>query len=1654
MQILKNNKFRIIFATLVFIVASMLFFVKSGTLETDAAWTESAYLTKYGYSQSDGKWYYTKLKHKELNGVTGAAASCENYMYVDSWSTKNLTCSGSSVLKLKCACGGSATHTLTNAHSHYETQVGGYIHKKCHYCSFDETVRPITYTIQFNKNDNDAEEDIKATGTMNSITYTYGTTINLPENQFERFNFEFGGWLSTSSGASILFGDKAEIKNVYAIDGNTIADGSTVTLYAKWKTTAQLSLLLMGGSVNGNTADVIYVGNKNDKVYLPTPVRRGYTFVRWEGSHLSTENDKKVFTFPSSSGYYGLEAIWKLNTYNISYNGNGATDGSVPSQTITVLKENVTVQQNTFVRTGYTFKSWNTKADGSGTTYSPGTSYTALESVTLYAQWEKNQSTLIVNPAGGTWNNNTSAQSFTKGYGETLSIPTPTRDGYDFDGWVNVPLNGSITSWKNAATYTFGPIAGTTSTLTATWKEKTYTISYNSNFGSGVIASQTKSSTSSVTLKENSFSKTGYKFKHWNTKADGTGTTYNAGDTYTTNADVTLYAIWEAETVIGADGVDNHAFDDDIGLPTVKVSNLTITYDTSGETSVDFGSNTTDVAFDGWTMYGGYDDAAYSYNDYNTNENTPGNYYGEQSVTDTLAKLISFVGCKQCNNLSFHGSLRNSGDSLLRLHFDYDHNGSRSPITECQSTKVYGGNWANNSGENKGETRNSLAVASFKGSWKLVLPNAYKTGYVFTGWYAEVASGTHGGKTVAEIDKLRGTSGKYYKYIGMAGDTYDWLNIVREHNTNVNEKGTITSSPTGIKNFTTGVNNNLTGITLYPRFEPIHYKILYVMNIPSDSDASTAIAGLQSHTTLAKPASLTNVHSLKYHGGEATKYYTGTDSVGSTNYNHKDYSYIGEKTYIYDGTDWTLENMPITVNDYYFTGWTYDDIVWTGYGGMQANGVVLGSTRIGNSTSDTHDIDNDYSLRTLSMSPNVVQNIKNNLPHTANSNKGLYTKYYTVPQTRTFAGLANPQSDGTNSDAGAAQLSELNIDNPTVYIVLKGNWTDEPLDVEHSTDITYHANNDTGAEYYKEDAYSKLTEYIDVLHNQESQSLLSHAGFGKGYNKYIVDSSETAVGDTSNDGSYDYNATSDRFMVNPNGDKYYSGMSNGRNGFFSFQGWSTWKYATWRDAIDSNKKDTNASELQFLGADSGAALGHDGNTIHSSFTSGVSTIRRYNDVTRSKRVGDLYYRMAAVLYPDLAYNGGYEDNNADGSMLNSMGTGENYHPDKSTRYWSAYKWRWEQGDGGHYAIPINGVLDEGIHLYAIWDAYPTSFIENTYVYLNDEEDNLEKLTPSYLFSKVIAFDYEDFWNQQNYSIGEVYGGDGSRDWGNIASASAGMNVTKGSLAADGDYTYTYNIKGDNAYMSGKFTATLVDYDYDRFVNATFVDDVAAVSVTFKFVDSAGNTTTKTAWVYIIDDSDEERDDDPESTDPGDPDNTRYSMTRFINYKYYHDTAQWDANGNYVVGSADEANGSLLERSKWYLNNSYKDQLLSALERLETVGGSSMRIDANILDLWGGKANYVNDDGSIHTYHPQLLYDANAGGIKWQYDFDALKTQTEGVYVLDYEDIVGTKQFIQNNDFDTGNYSGHTVQDYIDSIFSRALPKDEHGQPRSEFRVAD
>lgn len=127
--------------------------------------------------------------------------------------------------------------------------------------------------------------------------------------------------------------------------------------------------------------------------------------------------------------------IWQSGGYTIVFNANGGS-GDMSSQYASFGWR--TLSANTFTRTGYNFTGWNTKSDGTGTSYTNSQSVLNLStengaSVTLYAQWRINKYTVVFDANGGS--GTMSSQSMDYGSVYTLRKNTFTKDFRFFDGW-------------------------------------------------------------------------------------------------------------------------------------------------------------------------------------------------------------------------------------------------------------------------------------------------------------------------------------------------------------------------------------------------------------------------------------------------------------------------------------------------------------------------------------------------------------------------------------------------------------------------------------------------------------------------------------------------------------------------------------------------------------------------------------------------------------------------------------------------------------------------------------------------------------------------------------------------------------------------------------------------------------------------------------------------------------------------------------------------------------------------------------------------------------------------------------------------------------------------------------------------------------------
>ena len=137
---------------------------------------------------------------------------------------------------------------------------------------------------------------------------------------------------------------------------------------------------------------------------------------------------------------------------------------------------------------------------------------------------------------------------------QTITLPTATRTGYDFNGWYNAATSGTRVG---GAGDTYEP-ATSPVTLYAQWTKQIYSISFHANGGSGTMANQQADENDKIAkLNANQFTRDGYAFVGWNTKANGTGTAYaDQATDITLTGNLTLYAQWAAIVTLNDAGTE------------------------------------------------------------------------------------------------------------------------------------------------------------------------------------------------------------------------------------------------------------------------------------------------------------------------------------------------------------------------------------------------------------------------------------------------------------------------------------------------------------------------------------------------------------------------------------------------------------------------------------------------------------------------------------------------------------------------------------------------------------------------------------------------------------------------------------------------------------------------------------------------------------------------------------------------------------------------------------------------------------------------------------------------------------------------------------------------------------------------------------------
>ena len=278
-----------------------------------------------------------------------------------------------------------------------------------------------------------------------NITYHLGGGINAEDNPTEfnertlpltlkaptRDGFTFGGWYQNPA---------------YSGNQMTTIDAGTeknVSLWAKWNAIEySVSYVLNGGTNSDQNVAKYSILDTPVKLYNPT--RDGYLFEGWFASS-DFSGERMTYLSKDNLGDVTLHAKWSL-AYTITYNTNGGfNDGRNPS----VFTENT----ETFTlfeaeKVNYSFLGWFDNEELTGTPITQIAKGTKTN-IVLWAKWSSIQITVTFNPNGGGVSPLTKVVKKDGTYGE---LPTPTKAGYTFNGWVGKNLFD-----KTATAYKKGP---------------------------------------------------------------------------------------------------------------------------------------------------------------------------------------------------------------------------------------------------------------------------------------------------------------------------------------------------------------------------------------------------------------------------------------------------------------------------------------------------------------------------------------------------------------------------------------------------------------------------------------------------------------------------------------------------------------------------------------------------------------------------------------------------------------------------------------------------------------------------------------------------------------------------------------------------------------------------------------------------------------------------------------------------------------------------------------------------------------------------------------------------------------------------------------------------------------------------------------------
>ena len=361
-------------------------------------------------------------------------------------------------------------------------------------------------------------------------------TVAAPTYSYDQLSAAAAKTMVTNSSCGA--GATLTVTNAGKVSSSCDGGSTPITYYTvTWNATAN------GGTCATATSQVA----SGDAVgTLPSATKSGYTFDGWftaasGGTKITSStviNGNITFyaQFTENSSTPTADLTWNFSTSDFNALGTITSTTTVNGLTITATSDNtVVVDGSNKTIEGISF-SHRLKTGGGGASNARTLSFAVTGNCTIeiYCISSNSTDTRTLNIYTGSYGGTTAA---TRSVGTTASKQT-----YDYTGGATTIYLCSASGGMNF--YAINVIYASTPEPTPT-----YTLSYDDNGGNGTMEEQTADEGTAVTVKANGFTApTGYSFKEWNDNSKGDGTKYNVGQSVTMNEDLTLYAIWQANT--------------------------------------------------------------------------------------------------------------------------------------------------------------------------------------------------------------------------------------------------------------------------------------------------------------------------------------------------------------------------------------------------------------------------------------------------------------------------------------------------------------------------------------------------------------------------------------------------------------------------------------------------------------------------------------------------------------------------------------------------------------------------------------------------------------------------------------------------------------------------------------------------------------------------------------------------------------------------------------------------------------------------------------------------------------------------------------------------------------------------------------------------